>query len=397
MNIKKYKEDRPYRFFFPFSVIGAVSAVSLWIFAYAAEKKWLSPMENPYPVQHHILLIVSLFLLPALKGFLYTAIPRFTGTDFTGFYTAVFQTVLQVLISFLALFFENTVLFYIFLNLDFLVLFLFVILRFQRAKGKLSEYLYFIPAGLFLGSAGAVLFCLGHIKNDLFLFHYGKELILYGLIPCAVFGVGVRLVNMILNRENAEKRTAWIQRAESLKNGRLLSAVFVFFSLSESAVFYLFSLEYPTLFRTLRFFICLFLFLRYFRILDFRMYRGRLSLLILISLYSVLLGLGGYAFGGIYAVHLVHLYLISGLALFIAGIMTRVVLSHEGLNLDLEINSAVFPWVTGLFLLAAVTRATAVFVPSGLSSHYAYASLLFILALVIWTVFALKNIISDKK
>ncbi|HNH07990.1 MAG TPA: NnrS family protein, partial [Leptospiraceae bacterium] len=379
MDIKKYKEGLPYRFFFPFSLIGAVSAVSLWILAYAAERGWISPLKNPYPVQHHILLISSLFLLPALKGFLFTAIPRFTGTDFLGFYSIGLLLSLQILISVLALFFENAILFYFLLNLDFLLLLGFVVIRFSKAKGKLSEYLYFIPAGLFLGTVGSVFLSISRIREDISLFHYGKELIVYGMIPCAVFGAGIRIVNMILNRENPEKRSVWMQKAESIQNGRIFSLIFVFFSLSESAVFYLFSLEYSVFFRTLRFLICIFLFIRYFQIFDLSMYKGRLSFLILISLYSFLLGLAGHAWGGAYSVHMVHLYLISGLSLFIAGIMTRVVFSHEGLNLDLEKNSSVFLWVAVLFLLAALTRASAVFMPSLMISHFAYASFLFIL------------------
>lgn len=397
MDIKKYREGLPYRFFFPFSILGAGIAVFLWILAYCAERKWIPPLENSYPAQHHILLVSSMFLLPALKGFLFTAIPRFTGTDFLGFFSIIFLISLQILISVLAVFFENTVLFYIFFNLDFALIFLFVLLRFKKAKGRLSEYLYFIPAGLFLGMAGSVFQSLGRFINDLSLFHYGKELIIYGMIPCIVFGVGIRIVNMILNRENAEKRTQWMQKAESLRQGKLLSAVFILFSLSESAIFYIFQMEYAVFFRTLRLLITLFLFIRYFGILDFAMYKGRLSFLILISLYSFLFGLAGYAWGGSYSSHLAHLYLISGLSLFIVGIMTRVIFSHEGLDLDIEKNSAVFSWVTGLFLLCAFTRVTAVFIPSSLSSHFAYAAILFILSLSLWSVSVLKKIISGKE
>ncbi len=396
MDLNKYREGLPYRFFFPFSVIGAVSAAALWILAYVAEKNWISPLENPYPVQHHILLISSLFLLPALKGFLFTAIPRFTGTDFLGFYSVGLLLSVQILISISALFYENSVLFYLLLNLDFAVLFLFVVFRFRKAKGRLSEYLYFIPAGLFLGTAGAVLLGLSRLKGDVSFFRYGKELMIYGMIPCIVFGVGIRIVNMILNRENAEKRTGWMQKAESIQNGRLFSIIFVLFSLSESAAFYIFSLEYSVFFRTLRFLLCLFLFLRYFGIFDFEMYKGKLSFLILISLYSFLFGLAGHAWGGAYSVHFSHMYLISGLSMFIVGIMTRVIFSHEGLDLDLEKNSSVFHWVSGLFLLAALTRATAVFV-STVSSHLAYASVLFIFSIAVWSVFTLRNILSEKR
>lgn len=397
MDLNKYREGLPYRFFFPFSIAGAVCGTALWVLAYAAERKWIPPLANPYPVQHHILLISSLFLLPALKGFLFTAIPRFTGTDFLGFYSVGLLLSVQILISISALFYETSVLFYLLLNLDFAVLFLFVLLRFRKAKGILSEYLYFIPAGLFLGTAGAVLMGLSRMKGDVSFFHYGKELIIYGMLPCAVFGVGIRIVNMILNRENAEKRTVWMQKAESIRNGKLFSIIFVIFSLSETAAAYLFSSEYSVFFRTMRFFLCFFLFFRYFGIFDFGMYKGKLSLLILISLYSFLLGLAGHAWGGAYSVHLVHLYLISGLSLFIAGIMTRVVLSHEGLNLDLEKNSGVLLWAAVLFLLAAFTRATAVFIPSSIISHYAYASFLFLLGLVSWMIFMLRNIFMKKK
>ena len=149
MQTSESKVIEPYRIFFPISIFGAIIGVSLWILTWIYQKQWINFNVNSYPILHHINIMTALFLLPVIKGFIFTAIPRFTATDFLTLSDIVFLSILQFLIFTFVLFFENSFVFYVFQSLDFGILFLFIIHRFRISKVNLSGYLYFLSGGFF--------------------------------------------------------------------------------------------------------------------------------------------------------------------------------------------------------------------------------------------------------
>ena len=126
MQTSESKVIEPYRIFFPISIFGAIIGVSLWILTWIYQKQWINFNVNSYPILHHINIMTALFLLPVIKGFIFTAIPRFTATDFLTLSDIVFLSILQFLIFTFVLFFENSFVFYVFQSLDFGILFLLV-------------------------------------------------------------------------------------------------------------------------------------------------------------------------------------------------------------------------------------------------------------------------------
>ncbi|MCE9500135.1 MAG: NnrS family protein [Leptospira sp.] len=106
--IKIFNFADPYRFFFPLGIIGSILGTGIWVFGWVVQKKWITGFNtDTYPVEVHVGLIGGLFLLPVIKGFILTAIPRFTGTSLTGPVEIIPFQILQIMIAGLLLFFQN--------------------------------------------------------------------------------------------------------------------------------------------------------------------------------------------------------------------------------------------------------------------------------------------------
>ena len=227
MHSTESKTIEPYRIFFPVSLLGVIIGVSLWILAWMIQKQWIQFGYSTYPIVHHINFMSAVFLLPVVKGFVFTAIPRFTATSFLSQKEMIVLSILQFLVLTFVFFFENSFLFYAFQFLDFGFLLLFITHRFKVSKVNLSNYLYFIVGGIFLGLVGSFLqwMSLGFEQN--LFFSYGKDFIFYGMIPCVIFGTGTRMIPMIVNTENPSKKMEWMQKAELQKNVKGILIVFI--------------------------------------------------------------------------------------------------------------------------------------------------------------------------
>lgn len=384
MHASENKAIEPYRIFFPLSIFGAIMGVSLWILAWVFQKQWINFNVNSYPILHHINIMTALFLLPVVKGFIFTAIPRFTATDFLTLSDIVFLSILQFLIFTFVLFFENSFVFYAFQSLDFGILFLFIIHRFRISKVNLSGYLHFLSGGFFLGLIGSFLQLASVFFEQGFLFQYGKDFIFYGMIPSIIFGIGTRMITMIVNTENPVAKMDWMKKAEAQEWGKYFIPIFIVSFLVEIGI-YSFANEYATMsLKGIRFIICSFWIINFFHIFETSHFNGRLARTILISCYLFIIGLAGYSFGMKYSAHLAHIYLIGGLSLLVLSIMTRVILSHGGFDMSAEKNSKIFYWFLFLSLIAALTRGFVFLFPSLTVSHLAYAAILYISALLFW-------------
>ncbi len=384
MHSTESKTIEPYRIFFPVSLLGVIIGVSLWILAWMIQKQWIQFGYSAYPILHHINFMSAVFLLPVVKGFVFTAIPRFTATSFLSQKEMIVLSILQFLVLTFVFFFENSFLFYAFQFLDFGFLLLFITHRFKVSKVNLSNYLYFIVGGIFLGLVGSFLqwMSLGFEQN--LFFSYGKDFIFYGMIPCVIFGTGTRMIPMIVNTENPSKKMEWMQKAELQKNVKGILIVFIVSFFLELSFYKLVDSKFLIVFKGLRFIICTSWIIKYFHIFEISSFTGKLARTLLISCYLFILGLAGYSFGLNYSAHLAHIYLIGGLSLLVLSIMTRVTLSHGGGDMLQEKTSNVFYVIAGLIFFAAFTRAFVFLFPESMTSHLAYAGIFFVTAILIW-------------
>jgi hypothetical protein len=176
----------------------------------------------------------------------------------------------------------------------------------------------------------------------------------------------------------------WMKKAESQTLGKPLLILFIASFLLEIILAPFINSYLSIFFKGIRFIICTTWMAKFFHILEFSKFKGKLARTILFSCYLFIIGLAGYSFGLQYSAHLAHVYLIGGLSLLVLSIMTRVTLSHGGGDMGIEKNSNVFYWIMGLIFIAAITRGFVFTFPALTVSHLAYAAILYILALILW-------------
>jgi uncharacterized protein involved in response to NO len=121
--------------------------------------------------------------------------------------------------------------------------------------------------------------------------------------------------------------------------------------------------------------------------------RGYLARVLWLSAIFIIVGLWLVAAFPDQRIHMMHFIYIGGMALMTLMIATRVILSHGGYSLDLELNSRSLGIIGGLFLFATATRVSAPFIQNELYfSHLAYAGGTLSLAMLIWASKFLKKV-----
>lgn len=114
--------------------------------------------------------------------------------------------------------------------------------------------------------------------------------------------------------------------------------------------------------------------------------KGSLSTALLCAVISIPLGYLLMAVIPTHAAGLFHITAISGFGLLTFAVASRVLLGHGG-RAD-RFHTVIRPirWLTGLMLLAMATRVSADWMPHIQMSHYAYASLTWIVAAAVWAI-----------
>lgn len=381
------KQIDPYKFFFPFGIIGIVLATGLWLFPWLAQIRVIESLGKDYhfPLQQHTDLLTGLFLTPVTLGFALTAIPRFTGTKLLFWErTTIFFLVLQVLLLVLGSINISPITYHALLLILWSSLLSFISYRFKISK-NVPTFLYHAAGALAFGIIGMI----AKIYSDFFPGYWdilGRHFIFFGMLPLLIFGFGPRILMVITQWDSPEGKATWLQRVDSIKKVELAFFYLLYFSsyIIEWG-FYQFSLQILYYISAgLRFLLSLYWISRYFHIFKPSMYKGTMTKGLYAALWLFLIGLFGYSTSIQAAVHYVHLYFIGGFVLIVFSVMTRVLLSHNGKDISVEKSSKLFYWFAGILILSAATRATAQMFPNILLSHFAYASILLIIATIWW-------------
>jgi uncharacterized protein involved in response to NO len=182
----------PYRLLFPLGVVLGQAGVVHWLlYAMGATVRWRSTF--------HALALVQGFLLCFALGFLYTFIPRRTGTPGPSAVQLAVSLVLPVLLTVSAwgeAWLWSQLLFLAQLG----VLLGFVVPRILRpSEGRtVPEGMVWVPVALVLGAVGSVVTALPPVGVP-WLHGLGTGLLLQGLFTCLVLGVGGMLLPMFLH------------------------------------------------------------------------------------------------------------------------------------------------------------------------------------------------------
>lgn len=334
---------------------------------------WLPLMWGAeiYPVLNHRTLMMNGFSALFIAGFLMTAVPRFSETDYAkGFEISAY--VLATFLVFAGLYLENPALIYTSALFQPLVILFFIVSRFSKRKSNPPYSFIFLFLGVLFWSAP-------YILSWKFSFDDFKYLHDEGAIAAFILGVGSRLIPGILGHTEIVQ----LQRKQYERPGPIFKTVPAFFWI----LFGGFALSFggqTTPFLTLRFFVVTFIAFYFWKLHHFPAERTALTWSIWAAGWSIVIS---YLLRIIWPtgdIHAMHIFFFSGTLLLTLLISIRVLQSHGPNDKTIENRKSIY-WITGLILFAAATRVSAILMPKQYLSHLGYSALVLIVVIAIWS------------
>ena len=379
----------PYRVFFPLGIVLGIAGVSIWPMYH-----W--GVTSSYSGRSHAFVQTDSFLYAFIAGFLWTAVPKFTGTSAPSRTIQYFLASLLVaqLIAFELQYFTVGHLMFIVAHATFITV---VVRCFVKRQHSPPETFVFVGLGLFAGMAGAIInagIALEFIAPALDLL--GKRLLTEGMVLLLVLGVGGFLGPRLLgfaqlpNFQNLENLSAKAKLPRTVVLRREFYAAAGF--LLVVSVIAEYGLELPNL-AWLRASVATLVILVNIQPWRTPVTRTTLAWCVWMAHWLLIAALWLVVAASRYRIDFLHVMFIGGFTLLILAVGTRVVLSHGGHALTEEYRS--WPLRIGLVtgILAMFARIGAPFSPESYFSHLAWAAELWIVGMGFWGFYLLRRII----
>ncbi|MCB9060900.1 MAG: NnrS family protein [Halobacteriovoraceae bacterium] len=377
----------PFRLCFPVALFFAFYACILWI-GFALFD------IGEYPGTRHAELFIGGFILFSILGFLETAIPRFTQTDFAKKRDIIMLVILTFL-AVLSTIFNQEKVFWVANLLGHLQLFFFAFSRFRNRKSNPPYTFVFVGLGLVLGLIGSLI-----VTTSLFInlswenaSKLGKVLYYDGLPMALIFGVGGRLIPGILGHTQIVNKQRQIYERpisflDTIPLSLYLMGILFIFGLSFD---FFGKIVIAYIFKSI---VIAFIGFKYWRVHEDPSESKWHGHIIRASCCFMMIATWTVVVFPDYALSIRHLIYISGYSLMTFLVAGRVVLAHSK-QANMELEKRVFPYgVIGfIFILAALTRASAELVENSFIFHLGYAGLMFLIGLLIWTLVFAKKIL----
>lgn len=373
--IKTLRKD-PFRAFFPLGAVLAIAGVFPWTLQFFG--------IAGYPVEFHRSIMINGFMLSFVCGFLMTAIPRFTSSDFasTGEVASIF--VMICLASFLAAtgFYGYS---HLVASAAVLLLMLFGIRRFLKRKANPPHTFVFVACGLVLWLASNFFLFLSSEGVSLATEHMflWRDLFSNGAIMSMVLGVGGRLIPGIFGWQEivVSQRERYEGSGSFLKAFPLTMWILVSIYLLS---FVLLTSEPHWISFVLRFLVVWYFGLIYWKLHRAPKERTCLSWCIWLSCWCLLVGaLLPLLWRELY-VHMLHATLIGGFSLLSILISTRVTLAHSDEGQASEKSLKMIYVFTVLMFFAAITRIVAILWPRTYLLYLGYAAIIWMCGFCVW-------------
>jgi uncharacterized protein involved in response to NO len=378
----------PYRIFFPLGILLGIAGVSIWPLYH-----W--GVTSSYSGRSHAFVQTDCFLYAFIAGFLWTAIPRFTGTTGPSRATQYFLASLLVAqaIAFELQYFTFGHLLFIVAHVTFISV---VVRCFINRQHPPPETFVFVGLGLFAGMAAAIIntgVSLEWITPALDLL--GKRLLTEGMVLLLVLGVGGFLGPRLLgfaqlpNFQNLEKLSGQAKPPRTVILRREIYATAGFLLLLSVIAEY--GLKLPNL-AWLRAAIASMVILMNIRPWRKPLTRTTLSWCVWTAHWLLIAALWLVVAAPKFRIDFLHVMFIGGFTLLILAVGTRVALSHGGHSLAEEQKS--WPLRIGLTtgIIAMLARVGAPFTPDLYFAHLGWAGELWILGVGIWGIYLFRKI-----
>jgi hypothetical protein len=362
MALRPIHPHSPYRYFFPFSIAGIILGLGQFLFQYSG-----------HGIVWHRELMITLFLLPAAAGFIYTAAPRFLNAMPTRAWEV---RLLMILFTFLfaTYFLDSMTWFLVGKWCAITTVFVFFVFRWWNRRANNPYWPPFIYTSLFTGWTASGIQCFavwtslpawlttlaGHLYYDamFWILLFGIGLKFFPMLTGAVPPVYRNERFSLISKKAFESPTLWF--------------VVAFLALGSFILQDLFS---PISGLTLRALLLLFMAYHGWALLEKAQRGGYTTFVLRLFLGSIVAGHLVFIFFPAQLVHLYHLVFVCGFLSLTLAVETRVMLSHEQLDLAYEQNSGWLLTAYGSFFVAMLFRLTAVLIPLqyGLMLHLASA------------------------
>ena len=370
----RWREAEPYRLLFPLGALIGIASVSLWpLFVYGAIAS--------YPGIPHARMMIEGFAACFILGVLGTALPHMLEAP--RFTLREILLVMTGLLSACALHLEGR---HPAGDLTFagtLAVFIGCALaRALRRKDRPPPGLLAVLLGLLCAITGAALQAL-YVWTPLpaFVFPFSKLLLYQGFLLLPVIGVGAYILPVFIGYPRRQSPVALQQRpnawAMEMRILALMSALVLASFAVEAA-------GHTRIGHLARLAAVLWFFARNLPVHRRHQNPGSMAWLTRLALLALPIGYALLAAWPSAPLAWLHIVFISGLGLLITAVATRVIVAHGGFQHLFAARWPALWWVFGLVTLAMATRVSADWMPDARFTHYAYAALSWIAAMLLW-------------
>lgn len=330
-----------------------------------------------------------LFLFSA--GFLMTALPQFTASFPMVTHEWIIFGLLTLFLSVTALL-QDRFPFHFTLALSFTFLIRFFIWRIFKRTAMPPPPLWFALIGLFVGLAGITLIAVYEKTGQTeVLLSLGRLFFYQGMQLFLVLGVGLFLIPNLLGNFSCSPPMGF----GNSQPAYLASIPKPFWTIATLLIasFILEAHSCPILGRMIRAMLFSLVAFHDWKMMRLPRVRSTLSIGLWISCWFLIGGLWLQVMAPNTDLHVRHLTYIGGFSLMTLMIATRVTLAHGGHDLRIEKDSLLLKITLGLIVLAALTRASARFLPEAFYwQHLGYSALAWMGASFLWAWLCLPKI-----
>ena len=371
------KKD-PFRLFFPLGCLFGFLGNLIWpLYAITPGFFGFKPMV-------HSELMIGGFLSAFVVGFLMTAVPRFTKTNYAGYFE-ILPAALFLFLSQVFAFTQKNQLVFFFVFLTYATLLFFAQNRFRQRKSNPPSTFIFVGVGLlmFLSSSLILSFGLNLQPNSV---SFLRTLFFQGGVLSLVLGIGGRLIPGILGwTEIVEaQRAVYEQPKPFLKVIPSFVLIILFFFVLSFPIEHFTSEILGRIFRASAVSaIAIF----YWRLHRLPKEKSILTFFIWFSSWFVLSGSWLFAVAPSMHTHGLHLIFVGGFSLMTFMVATRVTLAHGGGEKSIEQKSKLLLTVGLLVSLATLIRVFIHFASSDYTTNIAIAASIWLTALLLWSYF----------
>jgi uncharacterized protein involved in response to NO len=350
-------QNNPFRILFPLAFLVGSIGVVLFI-------PNLFGIES-YPINFHKKVMIDVFMNLIVTGFLFTAVPQFTGTDSITKSELLISTTLLIG----ALFGSSITLLFHGLMLSFYVYLLIILAsRLLTAKQAIPYSFYFLPLAVFYGVCAQLVWLLPIEGLEI----YAQKFLYFGYFLGVVMGVGLRLIPGLLGHVDIVKK-----QRKNYESGRPLTGDF-------KLLLVLFNVQviFDVINMPVTMMLSRFLFILIPSIMMFKIFRTPKSKTwhawgIWLSIWSLIVGVLLIFADPANSSHWLHLIFINGFVLLAFMVITRVTRAHNNLDIKKE-DSKILLFIIGFTIFTGLTRVSAFLIPNSYANHLAYAAAMLI-------------------